>query len=402
MARHFKNNLTKDLNILTETNGKWDLKSDWKRRLNQSKHKLLENFEAAVGPTSNTTIFTGQAGYSYLYLHLACSIQDKEEKQKLLSKSWAWLRPCLEQLDGRTISFLLGDPGPLALAVVLLHRLGDHLHRDMYLKQLREFHLKALDSKHPDEILYGRSGYLYSCLFVQQFGDPSLIEQPILARTIQAILANGRSYAKATKSEFPLMYQWHRSEYLGPAHGISGIYYILLRCKNFLTQQDLQDIEVSMDILAKYQLPNGNFPSSLPPKDDRLVQWCHGAPGVIHLYLLGAQVFPSRMDEYLQIARRCANCTWDRGLLTKGYGLCHGAAGNAYGFLALHRATQNPEYLCMAAEFGRWCMDYGQHGCSQPDEPLSLYNGLAGTIVFLTDLIYGRSEFPCFGLPQFD
>ena len=39
---------------------------------------------------------------------------------------------------------------------------------------------------------------------------------------------------------------------------------------------------------------------------------------------------------------------WRFGLLKKGYGLCHGAAGNAYAFLALYRHTQEPKHLYRA------------------------------------------------------
>ena len=36
---------------------------------------------------------------------------------------------------------------------------------------------------------------------------------------------------------------------------------------------------------------------------------------------------------------------WQRGLLKKGYGICHGVAGNAYTFLSLYKATNEEMYL---------------------------------------------------------
>lgn len=48
---------------------------------------------------------------------------------------------------------------------------------------------------------------------------------------------------------------------------------------------------------------------------------------------------------------------WQYGLLKKGYGLCHGAAGNAYAFLALYNLTQDVKYLYRACKVGaRLCM----------------------------------------------
>ena len=38
-------------------------------------------------------------------------------------------------------------------------------------------------------------------------------------------------------------------------------------------------------------------------------------------------------------------CCWKRGLLRKGYGICHGVSGNAYTFLALFKQTSDPVYL---------------------------------------------------------
>ena len=55
-------------------------------------------------------------------------------------------------------------------------------------------------------------------------------------------------------------------------------------------------------------------------------------------------------SRYLEAAERCCEVTWHRGLLKKGYGLCHGAAGNAYAFLALFRLTHNQKHLHRACK----------------------------------------------------
>jgi lantibiotic modifying enzyme len=43
---------------------------------------------------------------------------------------------------------------------------------------------------------------------------------------------------------------------------------------------------------------------------------------------------------YLQAAQRAGEVVWQRGLLKKGPGLCHGVAGNAYALLRLWKTTQ--------------------------------------------------------------
>lgn len=47
------------------------------------------------------------------------------------------------------------------------------------------------------------------------------------------------------------MYEWHDSLYLGAAHGVSGIMYILLHLSSYLSQSELQElIKPTVDYLA--------------------------------------------------------------------------------------------------------------------------------------------------------
>ena len=52
-----------------------------------------------------------------------------------------------------------------------------------------------------------------------------------------------------------------------------------------------QLVQPTLDYLLSLQFHSGNFPSSLESGGrDRLVQWCHGAPGFVHLLGLAHQV----------------------------------------------------------------------------------------------------------------
>ena len=44
-------------------------------------------------------------------------------------------------------------------------------------------------------------------------------------------------------------------------------------------------------------------------------------------------------EKYLQACLRCGELTWQKGLLLKGPGICHGIAGSGYVFLLLYRLT---------------------------------------------------------------
>ena len=129
-----------------------------------------------------------------------------------------------------------------------------------------------------------------------------------------------------------------------------------------------QLVQPTLDYLLSLQFRSGNFPSSLESDGrDKLVQWCHGAPGFVHVLSLAHQVgsaaiaMPPRHvipflvcpclpqllggESYLTAAERCGQVVWSRGLLKKGYGLCHGVAGNGFTFLQLYRLTGEPHHL---------------------------------------------------------
>lgn len=121
-------------------------------------------------------------------------------------------------------------------------------------------------------------------------------------KIIEMILICGKNEAKAGKFKCPLMYQWHDSYYLGAAHGLSGILYLLLQIKEYLTESELNTlIKPTIDYLSTIRwifvesnysiknnvvlrFPSGNYPSSMGRDVDKYVQWCHGAPGFVYLY----------------------------------------------------------------------------------------------------------------------
>ncbi|MPC34807.1 LanC-like protein 2 [Portunus trituberculatus] len=253
----------------------------------------------------------------------------------------------------------------------------------------------------PDEMLYGRAGYLYALLLLQKEIGRTAVEDSLVRAVVAAILDSGRSMAQRRKSKMPLMYQWHEKDYLGAAHGTAGILFMLMQAKEHLISEELEElVRPTVDGLATLVFSSGNFPSSLGNVRDRLVQWCHGAPGSVYLFGKAYQVFGNK--SYLEEAKRAGECVWDRGILKKGYGICHGTAGNGYSLLYLYQVTHEPKYLYQAAQFGLWCQKYGTHGCRTADRPLSLFEGLAGMLHYLIDLEDPENaHFPAFALESF-
>ena len=48
-------------------------------------------------------------------------------------------------------------------------------------------------------------------------------------------------------------------------------------------QKELKSVQECVDFLLSKQFSSGNYPSSLENPQDKLIHWCHGAPGAVHL-----------------------------------------------------------------------------------------------------------------------
>uniref|UniRef100_A0A8P4GTT2 Glutathione S-transferase LANCL1 n=1 Tax=Dicentrarchus labrax TaxID=13489 RepID=A0A8P4GTT2_DICLA len=321
---------------LFDSHGK--LTSEFAQRLSSKISELLavmENGLKSADPRDCTS-YTGWAGIALLYLHLHNVFKDPS----LLQKALDYVNHSLKCLTRRhDVTFLCGDAGPLAIAAVVYHRLQRVQETDECINRLLQFHQNVVKGAGglPDELLYGRMGYLYSLVFVNQQLGQDRIPLQYIQQISEAVLVSGEHLSRKfrVQNHSPLMYEWYQEQYVGAAHGLAGIFYYLMQA--------------------------------------------FGVP------------------QYLVDALQCGEVVWHCGLLKKGYGLCHGAAGNAYAFLALYRQTQDPKHLYRACMFADWCMNYGKHGCRTPDTPFSLFEGMAGTIYFLADLLQPmKARFPAF------
>uniref|UniRef100_A0A3B5R7C4 Glutathione S-transferase LANCL1 n=1 Tax=Xiphophorus maculatus TaxID=8083 RepID=A0A3B5R7C4_XIPMA len=290
---------------------------------------VMENGLKSADPR-DCTAYTGWAGIALLYLHLHSVFKEAVFLQRALDYVTRSLKNLTRRHD---VTFLCGDTGPLAVAAVVYTRLQRVQEAEDCISRLGQ----AGPSGLPDELLYGRVGFLSSLVFLNQQLGPDRVPLHWIQQVSEAVLASGLQLSRKLRlqNQSPLMYEWYQEQYVGAAHGLAGIYYFLLQ-------------------------------------------------------VLGN-------PRYLEEALHCGEVVWRWGLLKKGYGLCHGAAGNAYTFLGLYRLTWDPKHLYRACMFADWCMNYGRHGCRTPDTPFSLFEGMAGTIYFLADLLQPmKARFPAF------
>ncbi|EMP36195.1 LanC-like protein 2, partial [Chelonia mydas] len=236
------------------------------RRIQSKIKDLLQQMEEGLKTADphDCSAYTGWTGIALLYLQLYRVTKD----QKFLQRSLDYAKRILRNLNGRRVTFLCGDAGPLAVGAVVYHKLKiDSESKECITKLLQlQRTVISTDSELPDELLYGRAGYLYALLYLNTEIGPDTVPQSVIKETFKE-------------------------------------------------------------------------------------------------------------DKYLKDAMDCSDVIWQRGLLRKGYGICHGTAGNGYSFLSLYHLTEDKKYLYRACKFAEWCLEYGAHGCRIPDRPYSLFEG---------------------------
>ncbi|RWS26449.1 lanC-like protein 2 [Leptotrombidium deliense] len=385
------------------TDGSGQLLPPFKEKLVDNVSKLFSRFENALKTDSNSndySVYTGVAGYAYLYLHLSkvfTKYTVQEHKQTFLSAAQKYVEKALQLSKKNKSTFLCGTAGAISLAAIIYHEQSMTDKSDEMLKRLI-----SIDSKHEsyDEMLYGRAGILYSLMFAKQsIETQSIINSTHIRSVIEQILKSGQKTAqKECKGKPPLFYLWHDKAYVGAAHGLIGILCMLLECKEYLTEEEIDKlVKPTVDHMFNLRLKSGNYMSSVGSTSDRLIHWCHGATGAVFLFSLAHQIFKD--EKYKNEVINCCELIWKRGILRKGYGICHGTAGNAYAFIRAYQLTNDDIHLFRAMKFAEWCFDYGKHGCRVADRPLSMFEGMAGTIYYLSDLLEPKnSRFPAFQL----
>lgn len=388
---------------------------------------LLERLAAAGSPAAAAkayagSVYHGDLGLALLLhtLHISPAAQAALEHAQLLSTlPQGSLAATSQQIvtaalptihPRRQASFLEGRAGGLALQSVLSPASSAALDE---LLELQPTHVATLD-RGECEVLYGRAGYLYALLFVRAHTPDSAVHQrlrPAVQAVVAHLLAEGR---RGGTPRLPLAYSWHGKQYLGGAHGVAGILLMLLQAHELfpaaglLPEPALVLVLATVDaLLEHWTFPSGNLRSSVESSSrDKLVQWCHGAPGMMHLLLAARRACadigdPNRGERYLTAAFQAADVIFARGLLAKGVGLCHGICGGAFCLLALHRATGDHTALARARAFAAFATAHLAALHDIPSRPLSLFEGdlaLVALHAALADPTGPAARFPAYDL----
>jgi len=365
---------------------------------------------------SDGSLYVGPAGIAFAFYHKAINSpgsnpqkrDDLLTAQKFSEMNLEYARRHPRMSPG----FLLGSSGAYAVSAAVHHALGEasaaENHAQKFAQIADTFLPLEVYSYGSDELLVGRAGYICGALWLNKQLSREVVPNTVLCRMCDSMVESGERYSRRHRSPCPLMYAYHGTEYLGAAHGLSSILQMILTVPGYfegLPQDKKRLVVGSVDfLLGIQQESNGNFPCAMDEitrkrsSENELVHWCHGSPGTVYLMARAHKVLGD--PKYLQSALSCGETAWSMGLLKKGPGICHGVAGSGYVFLLLHALTGDRKHLYRAQKFADFMQtEEFQQGARQPDCPLSLYEGWAGTMCYLVNLINHSSavgQFPFF------
>jgi lantibiotic modifying enzyme len=173
---------------------------------------------------------------------------------------------------------------------------------------------------------------------------------------------------------------------LGPVHGLVGNV-LALRQRLPTAQREQLERESGGVLAARAVSENGmaNWPSRAGDLD---LQWCSGAPGIV----VSAADY---LDEELMLAG--AELTWRAGAHgdEKGYGICHGTAGNGYALLKTFERTGDEQWLERARRFAVHALEQAERLAGvRGRRRYSLWTGDVGAALYAADCVDARARYP--------
>lgn len=335
--------------------------TDPRRQLEASLTRLItEHPPSSIKPGGG--LFKGPVSVAYAFLVLQGLYPDFEIEGHPLG---VWSAAYLKHAQDNIASY----PGPqvgkcgITDDILALLAIGAASSKDADMaSDLCDYSAEVLEEDTENELLFGRAGYLYLLRLVKA----SFMDEP---KTLQLITDTQDDVVDAIL-DTPRPWKWHGKAYIGAIHGAMGIItqVVLTNPKKYA-----EKLEAELAVLLTYQYDSGNFPSSVPPERDRLVQVCHGAPGVVTSLESIKEYFPNLKDRIDKAIVRGRECILERGLLTKEPCLCHGISGNA---LALE--TKDFEHF-LTYTTGHEMKSMEKDGMlEQSSAPESLFQGEAG------------------------
>jgi hypothetical protein len=282
-------------------------------------------------------------------------------------------------------SLLMGDVGVLLLAMRLSPEKAAA--DTLYGRAEASLGLPAL------ELMWGMPGTMLAALFMSEITGEARWREVFRAQA-------RRLLAELRETKYgPLWVQelyGSVGAYLGPVHGFAGHMLPLLHGWKWLEEAERERIASAIErtlALTAFESEEGvNWPALAATRErPRLVQYCHGAPGIVATFADA----PVRTPELDRLLARAGELVWHAGPLAKGGGLCHGTGGNGYAFLKLWRRTGDARWLERARAFAMSAIGQCREARRRYGRGrYTLWTGDLGLAVYLNDCLRADGRFP--------
>ena len=245
------------------------------------------------------------------------------------------------------------------------------------------------------EITSGQSGMMHGALALyRKTGENHWKE--LYVKGAKALLDNWKLDTDTGEWLWQSQVFGPKRHYYGACHGLAGNANILLQGvdllsddpKPMLLKRAISTLNISVeqdDNLANWKL------CTKPNIDKLLVQWCHGAAGIVTAMARTPQddsQYSKLLDRLLQ---KTGELVWQAGPLVKGANICHGTSGNGYALLYLYRRTGDSMWLERARLFAMHAIEQCQKArLVYGQGRYTLWTGDAGLAIYLYHCLHPK------------
>ena len=334
------------------------------------------------------TVNYGGAGIAYLFYRASCLL----DRPDLLSQADVWIeraKLALETMPSEAcFDPAVGlEPSTVGRSALYHSAVGVHCvdaliacvidDRERADAAVGRFVAAAETTEARNDLTTGRAGHLLgSASLMEAIRAAGYAENRLLdlgRRRQEELVADWSSCASAVAG--------NGDPFLGVAHGWAGVAFAMLRFQS-LSLEPLPPAAIAMlEELESHAIRDGARAWwQRGPGDDVIWPgWCHGSPGHAMLWAQAHRVLDD--DRYLELARMAAEHAWSEPA-PMGH-LCCGSAGQAYGFLCLHRLTGEGVHADRARAMLDRSIDFiGTPGMTRN----SLYKGDVGVALLEAEL----------------
>jgi len=238
------------------------------------------------------------------------------------------------------------------------------------------------------EITSGQSGMMHAALALfRKTGETRW--KNLYVNGAKSLMDNWEQDAETKEWLWQSQVFGSKRHYYGACHGITGNTNILLQGSDLLpdgyTEVIIDRTVSTLNISVKTEANFANWMLCTKPNIDKLlVQWCHGAAGIVTAMArtpISDSPNSNQLDELLE---KTGDLVWQAGPLMKGSNICHGTSGNGYAFLYLYLRWGDSVWLDRARAFAMHAIEQCQKDHLHYGQGrYTLWTGDAGLAIYL-------------------